>query len=64
MKPRYAIYLVPDANSHLGDFGSHSLGWDINRGLTAHLLPLAGVGVEERRALGAHPVRPTDFTRH
>ena len=54
MKPRYAIYYVPDENSPLGDFGAHWLGWDINRALEADLLPLAGVNAEKRRKLIEH----------
>lgn len=54
MKPRYAIYYVPDENSPLGEFGAHWLGWDINRALEADLLPLAGVNAEERLKLIEH----------
>ena len=55
MKPRYAIYYVPDPRTHLGNFGAHWLGWDINRAIEADLHPLAGVGVDERRELVAPP---------
>lgn len=62
MYRRYAIYHLPD-DEGLRDFGAHWLGWDVQRGVSCSLFPLAGVSevVEGPRRYGFHATLKPPF---
>jgi Protein of unknown function (DUF1045) len=53
--PRYAIYLAPDADSALWQFGSAFLGYDAQTGEDVTPIILPGFDVAQMQTMSAHP---------